>query len=81
MPAPKNHFKQALKDGKQLVGFWMSLANPYTAEVCAGAGYDFLTFDGEHSPTDIPVFLSLLQAVAPYPGQPVVRLYPRTETL
>lgn len=73
MPAPKNKFKHALKEGRQLVGFWMSLANPYTAELCAGAGYDFLTFDGEHSPTDIPIFLSLLQAVAPYSAPAVVR--------
>ena len=73
MPAPKNKFKQALKDGQQLIGFWMSLASPYTAEVCASTGYDFLTVDGEHSPVDMPIFLSLLQAVAPYGAPPVVR--------
>ena len=73
MPAPHNAFKQAMKDGKQLVGFWMSLGNPYTAELCAGSGYDFLTFDGEHCPIDIPIFLNLLQAVAPYRAPAVVR--------
>ena len=73
MPAPKNTFKQALKDGKKLIGFWMSLGNPYTAEACACAGYDFLTFDGEHAPIDVPIFLSMLQAVAPYRTPVVVR--------
>lgn len=73
MPAPVNSFKAALKAGKPQVGFWLSLANPYTAELCACAGFDFLVFDGEHSPNDIPLLLSQLQAVAPYGAVPVVR--------
>ncbi len=73
MPAPKNLFKAAMKAGEQQIGFWMSFGNPYTAELCAGAGYDFLVFDGEHSPVDIPIFISLLQAVSAYGGVPIVR--------
>ena len=73
MPAPVNSFKAALKAKQPQVGFWLALANPYTAELCAGAGFDFLVFDGEHAPNDVPILLSQLQAVAPYGAAPVLR--------
>ena len=73
MPAPKNLFKQALNDRIPQIGFWQSMADPYSAEICAGAGFDWLLFDGEHAPNDVPRMLSQLQAVAPYPVEPVGR--------
>ncbi len=30
MPAPKNTFKQALREKRTQIGFWQALANPYT---------------------------------------------------
>ena len=39
----------------------------YTAEICAGAGYDWLLFDGEHAPNTIQTLLAQLQAVSAYP--------------
>lgn len=50
MPAPRNQFKAALKQGRAQIGLWQALANPYTVEICAGAGYDWLLLDGEHAP-------------------------------
>ena len=73
MPAPENRFKHALAAGKSQIGFWLALANPYTAELCAGAGYDFLVLDGEHAPNDGPLLLAQLQAIAPYGAAPVAR--------
>jgi 4-hydroxy-2-oxoheptanedioate aldolase len=35
-----NPFKQALKNGEVQIGFWQALANPITAEISAGAGFD-----------------------------------------
>lgn len=69
-----NLFKQALADRRVRIGLWQALASPYTAEICAGAGFDWLLFDGEHAPNDIPLLLAQLQAVAAYPVEPVVRL-------
>lgn len=69
-----NSFKQALAAKRAQIGLWQALANPYTAEICAGAGFDWLLLDGEHAPNDIPLILAQLQAVAPYPVEPVVRL-------
>lgn len=68
-----NGFKTALSQGDTLYGFWLALADAYSAEVCAGAGFDWLVIDGEHAPNDIRSILSQLRAVAPYPSAPVVR--------
>lgn len=69
----KNAFKTALKSGKPQIGLWLSLASPYTAEICATAGFDWLLIDGEHAPNDVRSILAQLQAVAPYRSQPVIR--------
>lgn len=69
----ENTFKVALSRGDTLYGFWLALADAYSAEVCAGAGFDWLVIDGEHAPNDLRSILRQLQAVAPYPSAPVVR--------
>lgn len=68
-----NRFKQAIAAGQAQLGLWQALANPYTAEICAGAGYDWLLFDGEHAPNTVQTLLAQLQAVAPYPVEPIAR--------
>ena len=74
MPAPVNTFKAALKTGTPQIGLWLGLANAYTAELCASAGFDWLLIDGEHAPNDLRSMLAQLQAIAPHPSQPVIRL-------
>lgn len=69
----RNPFKAALARGDKLVGLWLSMANPYTAEICATAGFQWLLIDGEHAPNDVRSTLAQLQAVAAYPAHPVVR--------
>jgi 4-hydroxy-2-oxoheptanedioate aldolase len=76
-----NGFKQALLEGRRQIGLWQALANPYTAEICAGAGFDWLLFDGEHAPNNVPSMLAQLQAVAPYPSHPIARLPKGDNTL
>jgi 4-hydroxy-2-oxoheptanedioate aldolase len=74
MPAPTNPFKAGLKGDSPMIGFWLSLASPYTAEIAGGAGFDWVLLDGEHGPNDIPLLLSQLQALAALPVAPVVRV-------
>jgi len=74
MRIPSNVFKAALARGDAQVGLWLGLANPYSAEVVAGAGFDWLLIDGEHAPNTVPTILAQLQAIAPYPSHPVVRV-------
>jgi 4-hydroxy-2-oxoheptanedioate aldolase len=68
-----NPFKAALARREPQVGLWLSMANAYPAEVCATAGFQWLLIDNEHAPNDVRSTLAQLQAVAAYPGHPVVR--------
>ncbi|HWI85417.1 MAG TPA: HpcH/HpaI aldolase/citrate lyase family protein [Sphingomonas sp.] len=67
-------FADRLGQEKPLIGLWQALANAYTAELCAGAGYDWLLFDGEHAPNSLPTLLAQLQAVQAYPVEPIARV-------
>lgn len=69
-----NPFKANLRSRTRQIGLWQALANPYTAEICAGSGFDWLLFDGEHAPNTLPLLLAQLQAIAPYDVHPVARL-------
>ncbi|MCA0257578.1 MAG: 4-hydroxy-2-oxoheptanedioate aldolase [Proteobacteria bacterium] len=73
MPAPKNPFKQALKEGRLQLGLWQGLTTPYAVEICAGAGYDWLLLDGEHAPSDIAMLSDQYQAAMHSKSHPVVR--------
>lgn len=73
MDIPVNTFKRALMAGESQIGLWCSLPGGYAAECVAGAGYDWLMFDTEHSPSDPLAVLEQLQAVEPYPCAAVVR--------
>ncbi len=68
-----NQFKTTLANKQPQIGLWLSMAEPYLAEVSATAGFDWLLIDGEHAPNDLRSTLSALQAIAPYRSQPVVR--------
>jgi 4-hydroxy-2-oxoheptanedioate aldolase len=74
MDLPHNAFKHALAAGRPQIGLWLSLSSSYCAEVCAGSGFDWLLVDTEHSPNEIDMVLGQLQAIAPYPSHPVVRV-------
>jgi 2-dehydro-3-deoxyglucarate aldolase len=71
--SPPNAFRQDLLARKPLVGCWMSLANPATAEVLGLAGFDWLLVDGEHAPNDVSTLVPQLMALKDSPSAPVVR--------
>lgn len=70
----RNPFKTSLRRNDKLIGLWLSMAGPYSAEVCATAGFHWLLIDNEHAPNDVRSTLAQLQAVAPYPSHPVARV-------
>ena len=74
METPDNKFKLALAHDETQVGLWLGLANAYAAEVVAGSGFDWLLIDGEHAPNDLTTILAILQSIAAYPVNPVVRV-------
>jgi 4-hydroxy-2-oxoheptanedioate aldolase len=73
MQIVKNTFKQALKHDRPLFGLFMGIPNTTVAELCAGAGFDWVLIDSEHGPFDLQSIMAHLQAVAPYPVSPIVR--------
>lgn len=75
MPTPTNRFKAAIAQRQTQIGLWVSLGSPYSAEICAGAGFDWLLIDGEHGPNDTLTLLPQLQSIAAYPDvHPVARM-------
>ncbi|RST49410.1 HpcH/HpaI aldolase family protein [Variovorax sp. MHTC-1] len=64
MPVLPNHFKRALAAQVPQIGLWSTLPDPYISEIVAGAGFDWMLLDTEHTPTEVPQMLRQLQAVA-----------------
>lgn len=64
-----------------VVGMFVSSGDPTAAEICAGAGFDYLLIDGEHSPLSLETILAQLRAVSGYPVLPVVRVPDNDEVL
>lgn len=73
MQLPVNLFKRALAERRPQIGLWLAMTHPYSAEIVAGAGFDWLLIDNEHAPNQLQSTLAQLQAVAPYPTHPIVR--------
>jgi 4-hydroxy-2-oxoheptanedioate aldolase len=76
MQTPTNPFKQALAEKRAQIGLWLGLADHYTTEICAGAGFDWLLIDGEHSPNDLRSILQQAQAIAAYPASHAIARVP-----
>lgn len=73
MPAPRNQFKARLRAKETQYGLWMGLGDASAAELCAGAGFDWLVIDGEHGPNGLREVLAQLRAVGDK-SHPVVRV-------
>ena len=74
MQTPVNTFKLALKNQQPQIGFWVNLIGSLSTEISAGAGFDWLLFDGEHTPNHLQSMLAHLQTIAAYDSQPVCRI-------
>ena len=76
MQTPVNSFKQALAGKQAQIGLWLGLSDAYCAEISAGAGFDWLLIDGEHSPNGLASILAQAQAIAAYPGSHAIARVP-----
>ncbi|QHJ01136.1 4-hydroxy-2-oxo-heptane-1,7-dioate aldolase [Xylophilus rhododendri] len=63
MPSP-NLFKRALARKQAQIGLWSTLPFPYVTELLAGAGFDWLMLDTEHTASDPDRMQQQLQALA-----------------
>lgn len=69
-----NPLKEALKSGELQVGLWCSLGSATSTELLAGAGFDWLLVDVEHSPNDMLSVIHQHRAASAYETEIVVRL-------
>ena len=69
-----NQLKQQLLSGQKSYGIWHGIPNSYIAELCAGAGFDWVCIDGEHGPFDFNQIIQNLQAIQLHPSSAVVRV-------
>jgi 4-hydroxy-2-oxoheptanedioate aldolase len=71
---PTNGFKRAIAARERQIGLWCTLSTAFAVEIVAGAGFDWLLLDTEHSPGDVLSVMAQLQALAGFDGvAPVVR--------
>ncbi|GAB3551722.1 4-hydroxy-2-oxoheptanedioate aldolase [Arthrobacter tumbae] len=75
MPLPLNTtFRDVMATAdRPLAGMWVCSGSPLIAELCAGAGLDWILIDAEHSPNGLESILAQLQAIHGYPVHTMVR--------
>ena len=73
MEFQSNSFTQAIRKGEKQVGLWVSMMDGFTAEIIAGAGFDWVCLDMEHSPSDLTKIMQQLQIFERYSTTAIVR--------
>jgi len=73
MQHPTNPFLQAIRSGESQIGIWVTLASSFSAEIVAGAGFDWALIDMEHSPNELNSVMEQLQVFSAYGTTPIVR--------
>jgi len=66
--------KQTFKEGRVSIGSWLSMAHVSIAEILAGAGYDWVVIETEHTAIDVSEVLRLIIAIEGKGAIPLVRL-------
>ncbi len=74
MKLRKNTFKENIYQGKKQYGIWNGIVDSYAAEMCAGAGFDWVCIDGEHAPFDLRTILHNMQAIQSHNVPAIVRI-------
>lgn len=69
----ENKFKTALYAGQKQYGIWNGIPHSYSAEILAGAGFDWVTIDAEHAPFTPEQIVIQMQAMSRYKVTPIVR--------
>ena len=64
MKLSPNPFTHAIRRGEKQIGLWLTSASNSSAEVIAGAGYDWVVVDMEHAPNHMLSVLGQLQIFA-----------------
>ena len=69
-----NGIRQRWAEGKPVINGWLSIGNPFVAEIIAGQGYDAVTVDQQHGFLGYDALAPMLQAMKASPVTPMVRV-------
>lgn len=64
----------ASRGGRPAAGMFVSSGDAGAAEICAGAGFDYLLIDGEHAPLSLESVQAQLRTIAGYESLALVRV-------
>lgn len=67
-------FRSRLLAGEPLLGSWLTIGSTTTAEIMAGAGFDWLTIDMEHSSIELGLAQEMIRVVGQGGVTPLVRV-------
>ena len=70
----ENAIKRLWADGQPALNGWLAIANGFSAEIMAGAGYDSLTIDLQHGIIDYQAAVGMMQSIRASPVVPLVRV-------
>jgi len=70
----KNKLKEIWQDDRPSLNGWLSIGNPFTAEIMAAQGYDSLTVDVQHGALDYSSLLPMFQAMRASGVVPMARV-------
>ena len=71
---PQNNIRRLWAEGKPVLNGWLSIGNPFTAEILSQQGYDAVTIDQQHGFMGYDGLAPMLQAVKASPVTPMVRV-------
>jgi 2-keto-3-deoxy-L-rhamnonate aldolase RhmA len=69
-----NRLKSLLQNGEAAIGSWVGFTDPYSVELMADVGFDWLLIDMEHFPIDRQGLRTILTSMKGSAATPVVRL-------
>ena len=70
----RNRLRQLWDGGRPTLNGWLSIGNPFSAEIMAAQGYDSLTVDMQHGALDYSNLLPMLQAMRASGVVPLARV-------
>jgi 4-hydroxy-2-oxoheptanedioate aldolase len=70
----RNGLRQRWSEGRPTINGWLSIGNPFTAEIMAAQGYDSVTVDLQHGALDYSAALPMFQAVRASGVVPLARV-------
>jgi len=70
----KNRLKELWAQDKPTLNGWLSIGNPFTAEIMAAQGYDSIAIDVQHGALDYSMLLPMFQAMRASNVVPMARV-------